>query len=95
MAFYTTRHWQTSGRLVQTLNICTVFVSEMLTRQLQGSRNAVFSFVLCQSVMNWMAGKRTIYQVVSEVGHKFYQCNIVANNMTGYMNHDPLKYVLT
>ena len=24
MAFYTTRHWQTSGRLVQKLNICTV-----------------------------------------------------------------------
>ena len=25
MAFYTTRHWQTSGRLVQKFNVCTVW----------------------------------------------------------------------
>ena len=27
MGFYTTRHWQTSGRLVQELDVCTVSVS--------------------------------------------------------------------
>ena len=29
MCVYTTRHWQTSGRLVQALNVCTVYCSSL------------------------------------------------------------------
>ena len=43
MGFCTTRHWQTSGRLVQELNICTVYIRHMILQW----KSVMVHFVLC------------------------------------------------
>ena len=72
MAFYTTMLWQTSGRLVQKLNVCTVVVCKAPKREILGRDSAeLYSLEACAQVasdfglLGGFPGTRVLFTVES------------------------------